>query len=35
MICACTDTSSELVGSSQMTSDGEMAMARAIATRWR
>jgi len=35
MICACTDTSSELVGSSQITSEGEIAIARAMATRWR
>jgi hypothetical protein len=35
MICACTDTSSAVVGSSATISLGSAASARAITTRWR
>ena len=35
MICACTETSSAVVGSSAMTSSGSAASASAITTRWR
>ena len=35
MICACTETSSAVVGSSAMISSGSGASASAITTRWR
>ena len=35
MICACTVTSSAVVGSSAISSSGSFAMAMAIMTRWR